>query len=316
MSLFASAFSFILAQTSSVPELKVVPDSVRRAAFEEKLSKLSQMSVEDIIQMVTHSVVEIALKIIVALVIYFIGRWLIRAVRRFLNRIFEKRDVDISLRSFLQSFVQISLTLFLIIIIVGILGIDTTSFVALFASAGLAVGMALSGTLQNFAGGVMILILKPYRVGDYIEAQGQNGKVKEIRLFNTVLNTVDNKTIIIPNGGISTGIINNYSKEEQRRVDWLFGIAYGDDYDKAKAILADLLDKDPRVLKEPAYFIALHSLGDSSVNIVVRAWTASPDYWDVYFDMNEKVYKTFAENNINIPFPQMDVHLTRETPQS
>ena len=316
MSLFASAFSFILAQTSSVPELKVVPDSVRRAAFEEKLSKLSQMSVEDIIQMVTHSVVEIALKIIVALVIYFIGRWLIRAVRRFLNRIFEKRDVDISLRSFLQSFVQISLTLFLIIIIVGILGIDTTSFVALFASAGLAVGMALSGTLQNFAGGVMILILKPYRVGDYIEAQGQNGKVKEIRLFNTVLNTVDNKTIIIPNGGISTGIINNYSKEEQRRVDWLFGIAYGDDYDKAKAILADLLDKDPRVLKEPAYFIALHSLGDSSVNIVVRAWTASPDYWDVYFDMNEKVYKTFAENNINIPFPQMDVHLTQETPQS
>lgn len=316
MSLFASAFSFILAQTSSVPELKVVPDSVRRAAFEEKLSKLSQMSVEDIIQMVTHSVVEIALKIIVALVIYFIGRWLIRAVRRFLNRIFEKRDVDISLRSFLQSFVQISLTLFLIIIIVGILGIDTTSFVALFASAGLAVGMALSGTLQNFAGGVMILILKPYRVGDYIEAQGQNGKVKEIRLFNTVLNTVDNKTIIIPNGGISTGIINNYSKEEQRRVDWLFGIAYGDDYDKAKAILADLLDKDPRVLKEPACFIALHSLGDSSVNIVVRAWTASPDYWDVYFDMNEKVYKTFAENNINIPFPQMDVHLTQETPQS
>ena len=280
------------------------------------MSKLSQMSLEDIIQIVTHSVVEIALKILVALVIYFIGRWLIRAMRRFLNRIFEKRDVDISLRSFLQSFVQISLTLFLIIVIVGILGIDTTSFVAIFASAGLAVGMALSGTLQNFAGGVMILILKPYRVGDYIEAQGQSGTVKEIRLFNTVLNTTDNKTIIIPNGGISTGIVNNYSKEERRRVDWLFGIAYGDDYNQAKAILSELLDKDPHVLKEPPYFIALHSLGDSSVNIVVRAWTPSPEYWNVYFDLNEKVYKTFAEKGINIPFPQMDVHLSQETPKS
>ena len=316
MSILASIYSFILAQTPSVPELQIVPDSVRKAAFEEKLSKLSQMSLEDIIQIVTRNVVEIALKILVALVIYFIGRWLIRAVRRFLNRIFEKRDVDVSLRSFLQSFVQISLTLFLIIIIVGVLGIDTTSFVALFASAGLAVGMALSGTLQNFAGGVMILILKPYRVGDYIEAQGQTGTVKEIRLFNTVLNTTDNKTIIIPNGGISTGIVNNYSKEERRRVDWLFGIAYGDDYDKAKAILTDLLEKDARVLKDPPYFIALHSLGDSAVNIVVRAWTASPEYWNVYFDMNEKVYKTFSEEGINIPFPQMDVHLSQETPKS
>ena len=316
MSILTSIHSFILAQTPSVPEIQIVPDSVRKAAFEEKLSKLSQMSLEDIIQIVTHSVVEIALKILVALVIYFIGRWLIRAMRRFLNRIFEKRDVDISLRSFLQSFVQISLTLFLIIVIVGILGIDTTSFVAIFASAGLAVGMALSGTLQNFAGGVMILILKPYRVGDYIEAQGQSGTVKEIRLFNTVLNTTDNKTIIIPNGGISTGIVNNYSKEERRRVDWLFGIAYGDDYDQAKAILSELLDKDPRVLKEPPYFIALHSLGDSSVNIVVRAWTPSSEYWDVYFDLNEKVYKTFAEKGINIPFPQMDVHLSQESPKS
>ena len=153
-------------------------------------------------------------------------------------------------------------------------------------------------------------------MGDYIEAQGQTGTVKEIRLFNTVLNTTDNKTIIIPNGGISTGIVNNYSKEEHRRVDWLFGIAYGDDYDQAKAILSDLLDKDSRVLKDPPYFIALHSLGDSSVNIVVRAWTPSSEYWDVYFDLNEKVYKTFAEKGINIPFPQMDVHLSQESPKS
>ena len=169
--------------------------------------------------------------------------------------------------------------------------------------------MALSGTLQNFAGGVMVLLFKPYRVGDYIEAQGQSGTVKEIQLFNTVLNTPDNKTILVPNGSLSTGIINNYSHEERRRVDWTFGIGYGDSYDYAKATLRELLEADERILKDPAYFIALHSLGDSSVNIVVRAWVATPDYWNVYFGMNEKVYKVFNERGINIPFPQMDVHL-------
>ena len=169
--------------------------------------------------------------------------------------------------------------------------------------------MALSGTLQNFAGGVMVLLFKPYRVGDFIEAQGQSGTVKEIQLFNTVLNTADNKTILVPNGSLSTGIINNYSREARRRVDWTFGIGYGDDYDFAKATLAELLDADSRVMKDPAYFIALQSLGDSSVNIVVRAWVSTADYWSVYFDLNEKVYKVFTQKGINIPFPQMDVHL-------
>lgn len=155
----------------------------------------------------------------------------------------------------------------------------------------------------------MILIFKPFKVGDFIEAQGQSGTVKEIQIFNTIIATPDNKIIIIPNGGLSTGIMTNYSKEEARRVDWVFSIAYGDSYDKAKAVIVRLLDADSRVLKTPEYFIALTSLGDSSVNIVVRAWVAAPDYWSVFFDMNEKVYKTFALENLNIPFPQMDVHI-------
>ena len=203
------------------------------------------------------------------------------------------------------------MTFILIIIVISFLGIDTTSFIAIFASAGLAVGMALSGTLQNFAGGVLVLLLKPYRVGDFIEAQGQTGTVKAITLFSTVLATPDNKNIILPNGGMSTGIINNYSKENIRRVDWTFGIAYGDDYDKAKATIASLLEADDRVMKDPAYFIALGALADSSVNITVRAWVASEDYWGVFFDMNEKVYKTFPKEGLNIPFPQMDVHLDK-----
>lgn len=296
-----------------IPE-KAALDSaaVAKAKFAEGMSYLTSMPLEEIIKTITKSVIEVALKILVALVIYYIGRWIIRRIKRVITRIFEKKGLEISLKSFLLNLVNISLMLILITIIVGVLGIDTTSFVALFASAGLAVGMALSGTLQNFAGGVMILVLRPYRVGDYIEAQGQAGTVKDIRLFNTVLNTTDNKTIIIPNGGISTGIVNNYSAEPTRRVDWIFGIAYGNDYDTAKATIAELLAKDSRVLQDPAPFIALQSLGDSSVNIVVRAWTASADYWGVYFDMNEKVYKIFPEKGLSIPFPQMDVHLSKE----
>lgn len=221
----------------------------------------------------------------------------------------EKRQVEASLFSFTRSLVKITLNFILVIILISVLGIETSSFIALFASAGVAIGMALSGTLQNFAGGVMILLFKPFKVGDFIEAQGQSGSVKEIQIFNTIISTPDNKIIIIPNGGLSTGITKNYSKEEMRRVDWEFGIAYGDNYDTAKKVIEKLLASDERILKEPAYFIALNSLGASSVNLVVRAWVKAGDYWDVYFGMNEKVYKTFAEENLNIPFPQMDVHI-------
>ncbi|MBQ4279956.1 MAG: mechanosensitive ion channel [Rikenellaceae bacterium] len=291
---------------------KTVADSTFRDALEQKIQAISHMSVQDIINMVVKDTISIALKILVALAVFYIGRWLIRRVRKIMTRILVKRDVDVSLRGFLLSLVSITLMIFLIVIVVGIIGINTTSFIALFASAGLAIGMALSGTLQNFAGGVMILVFRPFRVGDFIEAQGQSGTVKEIQLTNTIINTPDNKTIMIPNGGISTGIVNNYSREAKRRVDWTFGIGYGDDYDKAKAVLLRLIKADSRIHADPEPFIALTSLGDSSVNIVVRVWVDSPDYWSVYFDMNEKVYKTFPAEGLNIPFPQMDVHLYQD----
>lgn len=300
-------FSFI-AQLLTNPAAVEKADSVK-ATFSEKLADLSHMSVEDLIKTATSGIISIALKIVIALLIFAIGRWIIKRIRKVMNRIMTKREVDVSLRAFLMSLVSITLMLFLIIIIIGVLGIDTTSFIALFASAGLAIGMALSGTLQNFAGGVMILLFRPFRVGDFIEAQGQSGTVKEIQLIHTLLNTPDNKTILLPNGPVSTGIINNYSREPRRRVDWTFGIAYGDDYDVARATIAELLAGDERVAKDPEPFIALTALADSSVNIVVRAWVDSSEYWSVYFDMNERVYKVFGTKGLNIPFPQMDVHL-------
>ena len=274
--------------TTLIAAAGAVADTTKKTEIADKLASLSQMSGEELIQMSIRGILSVGSRILIALVLLFVGRWIIKHLRKGLNRMLTNRKVEASLRSFLMSLTNITLTLFLIIVIIGILGIDTTSFIAVFASAGLAVGMALSGTLQNFAGGVMILIFKPFKVGDYIEAQGQSGTVKEIQLFNTVINTADNKTILIPNGGLSTGIINNYSKENSRRVDWTFGIGYGDNYDKAKATIAQLLESDGRIFKEPAYFIALTSLGDSSVNIVVRAWTASSDYWGVFFTKSIK----------------------------
>ncbi len=277
--------------------------------MEELFAKTSNVSLDVFVTKMIDLGISVGSKILLAIVVFIVGRWIVRRLNKLLAKILEKRHVEASLSTFVKSLVNITLTLLLIIVVIGVLGIETSSFIALFASAGVAIGMALSGTLQNFAGGVMILLFKPFKVGDTIEAQGQSGTVREIQIFNTILATPDNKIIIIPNGGLSTGLMKNYSREATRRVDWEFGIAYGDDYTKAKAVIARLLDADGRVLKDPAYFIALTSLGESSVNIVVRAWVNAGDYWGVYFDMNEKVYKTFAEENLNIPFPQLDVHL-------
>lgn len=281
--------------------------------MEELFAKTSNVSLDVFVTKMIDLGISVGSKILLAIVVFLVGRWIVRRLNKLLAKILEKRHVEASLSTFVKSLVNITLTLLLIIVVIGVLGIETSSFIALFASAGVAIGMALSGTLQNFAGGVMILLFKPFKVGDTIEAQGQTGTVREIQIFNTILATPDNKIIIIPNGGLSTGLMKNYSKEATRRVDWEFGIAYGDDYTKAKAVIARLLDADGRVLKDPAYFIALTSLGESSVNIVVRAWVNAGDYWGVYFDMNEKVYKTFAEENLNIPFPQLDVHLLGKT---
>ncbi len=276
------------------------------------MESLSTLSLDTLTTKLIDLSVSLGSKLVIALIVFFIGRWLIKKINRLVVRIMEKRQVEASLFSFTRSLVSITLNFIFVIVLIGILGIETSSFIALFASAGVAVGMALSGTLQNFAGGVMILLFKPFKVGDFIEAQGQSGTVKEIQIFNTIMATADNKVIIIPNGGLSTGIMKNYSKEATRRVDWEFGISYGESYDKAKEIIVRLLENDNIILKDPAYFIALTSLGESSVNIVVRAWVNASDYWGVFFDMNEKVYKTFAEEKLNIPFPQMDVHLYNE----
>ncbi len=250
-------------------------------------------------------------KLIGAIITLIIGLWIIKVIQKTVRKTFEKREVDISLRGFLNSMIGVLLKVMLVISVVGMLGVEMTSFIAILGAAGLAVGMALSGTLQNFAGGVMILIFKPFKVGDFIDAQGHTGTVNEIQIFNTILKTPDNKTIIIPNGGLSTSSMTNFSTELQRRVDFVFGIAYGDDYDKAKQVLLKLINEDERILKAPEPFIALTELADSSVNIVVRVWAEASNYWGIYFDLQEKVYKTFDKEGLNIPFPQMDLHIQK-----
>lgn len=248
-------------------------------------------------------------KLIGAIVVLIVGMWVIKFLTRLATKVMDKRNMDASLKPFFRSLIDITLKTLLVISVLTMLGIAMTSFIAILGAAGLAIGMALSGMLSNFAGGVVLLVFRPFKVGDFIEAQGHSGTVQEIQIFNTVLKTPDNKTIIIPNGGLSTNSMTNFSTEARRRVDWVFGIAYGDDYNKAKNVIKSLCDSDTRILKDPEVFIALSELDDSSVNLVVRAWANSSDYWDIFFDMNEKVYKTFEKEGINIPFPQMDVHL-------
>ena len=253
--------------------------------------------------------VPLVLRIIAAILVLIVGRWLIRWIKNTLTKMLTRRNADATLNSFLMSLVSVVLTFFLILAIVGILGINTSSLVALLASAGLAVSMALSGTLQYFAGGVIIMLFKPFKVGDFISAQGFEGKVNEIQIFNTHLLTTDNKEVILPNGILSTGTMMVFSKQDTRRVDWVFSIAYGDDYDKAKTVLLGLCNEDQRILKSPEPFVELGKLNSSSVDLTVRVWVNTADYWDVFFSMNEKVYKAFAQEGLNIPFPQMDVHM-------
>lgn len=253
--------------------------------------------------------VPLGLKILAAVVVFLLGRWIIKLIQRWMANGLMSRHGDATLHGFLSNLISVVLYFILIIAIVGILGINTSSLVALLASAGLAVGMSLGGTLQNFAGGVLIIMFRPFRVGDYISAQGMEGVVGEIQIFNTHLLTTDNKEVILPNGPLATGVMTNFSKQGTRRVDWVFSIAYGDDYDKAKAVLRRLIDEDQSILKSPEPFIELGKLNSSSVDITVRVWVNSADYWPVFFSMNEKVYKAFAQEGLNIPFPQVDVHM-------
>ncbi len=257
-------------------------------------------------------VVFYAPKFIAAILVLLIGFYVIKIITKAVTKMMKKRDVDESLRPFLATVINVLLKVGLIVSVMGMVGIEMTSFIAILGAAGLAIGMALSGTLQNFAGGVMLLLFKPFRVGHFIEAQGYKGVVKEIQIFNTILTTPDNRIVIIPNAPLSTGAMVNYSEESTRRVDFTFGIGYSDDIDKAKAVLRQIIDADARVLKTPEVFIAVSELADSSVNFAVRVWVNSADYWGVFFDLNENVKKTFDKENISIPFPQRDLHVFNE----
>ena len=249
------------------------------------------------------------LKLIGAIIVLIAGFWVVSRIGKGLTALMEKRDFDRSLRGFLKSVSVITLKVLVVITVLSMVGLQMTSFIAILGAAGLAIGMALSGTLQNFAGGVLLLILKPFKVGDFIEAQSFMGTVKDIQIFNTVLHSPDNRKIIIPNGGLATGAVINFSAQPTRRVQWVFGVAYGDDFQKAKQVLFSLLKADKRILDDPAPSVTLSELADSSVDITVRAWVNTSDFWSVFFDMNEKVYETFDKEGLNIPFPQMDVHL-------
>lgn len=276
--------------------------------MEENTTQIIESTVYNL-SWIMDKVIEYGTSLLFAILVLVIGFWLVKRINNIVVTTFEKKDYDPSLESFLASMIAISLRILVIITALSQLGIEMTSFVALLGAAGLAIGMAFSGTLSNLAGGVMILFFKPYKVGDYIEAQGESGTVKELRIFNTILNTVDNKTVIIPNGPLANGNMINYSTQTKRRVDFTVGIAYGDDYDTAKNTLLEFVKDDPRIIDEEDNFIGLVELGDSSVNLTLRVWCNTQDYWAVYFNMNERIYKEFGSKGLNIPFPQMDVHV-------
>jgi small conductance mechanosensitive channel len=247
--------------------------------------------------------------LVTALVILVLGRIVVGIIIGIVRRLMRRANVDETLTGFVANITRFALMLFVVLAALNELGVQTTSFIAVIGAAGLAVGLALQGSLGNFASGVMLVLFKPFKKGDYVEAGGTSGSVEEISIFHTVLRTPDNKRVIVPNGGITGGNITNYSAHETRRVDLVFGIGYSDDIDQARAVITEILSADDRVLKDPAPTVALLELADSSVNFAVRPWVKTSDYWAVLFDVNEKVKKTFDARGIGIPFPQRDVHL-------
>ncbi len=339
-------------------------------------SLLKSLTLEDLINNLAHTLVDFAIHLAIAILVFYVGKFIIRRLYMFVTAILVRRKIDKSLATFVLSLIRMVLYFILVVTVIGILGINTSSFIAIFASAGVAVGMALSGTLQNFAGGVLILLLKPYKVGDYIEAQGYAGTVTEIQIFSTIICTYDNKSIIIPNGGLSTSSVNNWSREEYRRIDWDVSLAYGDDFALARTQILKMFEADPRIVKttlasdieiraeerleagggeaaddpEPkkrgwlyrifhrvpkklkagidekdlvantpllssklnadrAPKVFLKEMAESSINLTVRAWALSADYWAVYFDYNERFYAELPEAGFHFPFPQLDVHV-------
>lgn len=268
------------------------------------------MDIDKIAETAMQLVLSYGPKLLLAILTLIVGLWLIKIFKKGLTKAFEKREIEVSLHRFLLSLIGITLKILLFVSVIGMVGVEMTSFIALLGAAGLAIGMALSGTLQNFAGGVVILLLKPFKVGEFIESQGHMGTVEEIQIFNTVLKTPANQVIFIPNGGLSTSAVINYSRESTRRMDISFGISYSDDIQKARQIIQDVIKDDQRILQEPAApMIAVENLNDSSVDLMLRLWLTNADYWDFYWEIREKVKDAFDAAGISIPFPQTDVHI-------
>lgn len=278
--------------------------------------KISNSSTEELLAELVDKAVLFGLKVMAAIAIYLIGAWLIRKLKKLIGKIFERKNTDAAIASFVQSIISIALTVVLIIITVGTLGIDTTSIAALLAGGGMAIGLALNGTVQNFAGGIMILVFRPFKSGDYILAQGFEGIVTEVNIVSTKLTTVDNKCVVIPNGSLSNGTINNFSQNDIRRLSWNVDVEYGSSSDLTKEVMLELMKNDKRILTTadgaPADpFVALSELSSSSVKFVMRAWVRSEDYWDVNFDMNESIYKELPKKGIMFPYQKLDVTILK-----
>lgn len=287
-----------------------MPTHLLQAATPEIPKSLSQLDI--VIQNLIDSGISAGKHIIAAIIIFIVGRFIIKLINRLVASILQRRHIEISVQTFLSSLVNIILTILLIITVIGALGVNTTSFAALIASAGVAIGMALSGNLQNFAGGLIILLFKPYRVGDFIDVCGVQGTVSAVQIFHTILLTPDNKAVYLPNGSTSSSTITNYSHENKRRIEWTFGIDYGEDVNRARTAILSVITADARILNEPAPFVAVGGLSDSSVDIIVRVWVPTEEYWNVYYDMHQRVYETFNEQKINFPYPQQTVHLVQD----
>jgi small conductance mechanosensitive channel len=277
----------------------------------ESIDTLLNYDFNTIKDILVDGILTIGWKIIAALAIFYVGRWVIRRILKLLDKIYERKSVDLAIRGFLSGIVNVLLYIAVVLMIVQTIGVDTTSLVAMLASAGLAIGMALSGTLQNFAGCVMLIVLKPYRIGDYIEAQGEEGTVKRIGLFTTEIHTVDNRVINIPNGSISTSVIENYSTADMRRLDWSVRVEYGTEPDNVRKVLLDIAHSDNRVTKETAPVVFLTELSDSAVVFSLRVWVKNCDYWDVKFNIQEKIYTELPKNGISFPYPQLDVTIKK-----
>jgi small conductance mechanosensitive channel len=283
-------------------------------AAESALPAIDYSNPDQVMVLVQEQGTDIGMKIVAAIAIFIIGRWLAHLAVSMVKKALAKTQMEDTLERFLCNIVNAVLMVVVIIAAIGALGVQTTSLLAVLGAAGLAIGLSLQGSLSNFASGVLIVMFRPYKVGDYIDAAGVAGTVLEVQIFTTILNTPDNKRIIVPNSQIMDGIITNVSANDTRRIDFVFGCGYGDDIDRVYSVLQDIIDKDERILSDPAPFIALNTLADSSVNFIVRPWVNKADYWEVYNDVTEQVKRRFDAEGLNIPFPQRDVHVYQHSP--